>query len=160
LADTLTIARRAGGFSLRVRHEDASERGAPRVARAARAAVPRGADNLVLRAARCFARETGIRAGARFTLVKRIPARAGLGGGSADAAATLVGLRALHGIAIPRARLMEMAGALGSDVPFAVRGGTALGLGRGERLRALRPVAPFRALVVVPAWSIETRAAF
>jgi 4-diphosphocytidyl-2-C-methyl-D-erythritol kinase len=114
----------------------------------------------VLRAARLLASRAGLRGGARFTLTKRIPARAGLGGGSADAAAALVGLARLHGLALSRADRIEMGAALGSDVPFAATGGTALGTGRGERLRPLRLARPFRAVIAVPAWRVSTANAF
>jgi len=121
--------------------------------------VPRGADNLVLRAARLAAEELGL-PGARFLLRKRIPAGAGLGGGSADAAAALVGLARLYGAKLGPEGRLALAARLGSDVPFACLGGTALGLGRGERLRALRLKRPFRAAIAVPRWRISTAAAF
>lgn len=156
LADTL-VAEPARAFSLRVRHENAAVRGS--LPAAARRAVPAGADNLVLRAARAFAERHGGGA-ARLTLVKRIPARAGMGGGSADAAAALAAMAALAGRRLARRERLELALALGSDVPFAVVGGTALGLGRGETLRPLTLDRPFRAVVAVPRWQIETRAAF
>jgi 4-diphosphocytidyl-2-C-methyl-D-erythritol kinase len=174
LADTLEIRPRARGFSLAVRFEDASiiargagasrrRSGRPRPRRPhgnAGPVVPRGPDNLVLRAARLWRETTGIERGAAFRLVKRIPLAAGMGGGSADAAATLVGLSRLHRVRLGRARGLELAARLGSDVPFALAGGTALGLGRGERLRPVRLARPFRALVVVPRWRIATAAAF
>ncbi len=93
--------------------------------------------NLVLRAADALRAATGTRAGAAIALTKRIPAAAGLGGGSSDAAAALLGLRRLWGVDIDDAALHEIAASLGSDVPFFLRGGTALGTGRGERLQAL-----------------------
>ena len=163
LADTLTATRRRNGFTLHIRHEDAAS---PRSARgrrgagAARSLVPAGAENLVLRAARLFAASVGYGVGARFDLVKRIPAQAGLGGGSADAAAALLAMERIAGFAASRARRLALAEELGSDVPFAVLGGTALGLGRGERLTRLRLERPFRALLVVPAWRVPTAAAF
>lgn len=158
LADTLEITPRRAGFDLRVRHENAALRGRP--PRAQRGSVPRGPRNLVLRAARLLARRAGIEGGARFRLIKRIPARAGLGGGSADAAAALAGLAALHGIRLsPRVKL-ALAAELGSDVPFAITGGTALGTGRGEALSPLALARPFRAVIAVPAWNIPTARAF
>ena len=74
----------------------------------------------------------------RITLDKRIPVAAGLGGGSTDAAAVLVGLNRLWGLRWPVERLEEVAVGLGMDVPFFLRGGAALATGRGERLRAAR----------------------
>lgn len=158
LSDTLTVRRTRSGFSLRVRHEHVAVRG--RLARSAEAAVPAGAGNLVLRAARLLAERFGIESGAEFELVKRIPARAGLGGGSADAAAALAGLAAVHGIPLSREQRITLGAELGSDVPFATIGGTALGRGRGERLTSLKLAKPFRALIAVPRWGISTAQAF
>ena len=165
LADALVVERRARGFSLAVRFEDASARGAQRRgAGAARrtgiAAVPRGSANLVLRAARMLASRFGLPGGARFTLIKRIPVGAGLGGGSADAAAALTGLARLYRLRLGPAERLAIGGELGSDVPFALLGGTALGLGRGERLRPLRLGHPFRAVLAVPHWRVSTARAF
>lgn len=158
LSDTLTVRRTRSGFSLRVRHEHLAVRG--RLARSAEAAVPAGAGNLVLRAARLLAERFGLDSGAEFELVKRIPARAGLGGGSADAAAALAGLAAVHGIPLSREQRITLGAELGSDVPFATIGGTALGRGRGERLTSLKLAKPFRALIAVPRWGISTAQAF
>lgn len=158
LADTLAAERTRRGFSLRVVHEEAAFRGGQ--GRAARATVPAGAANLVLRAARLASERLGLAGGARFTLVKRIPARAGMGGGSADAAAALAAMLAMHGRRLPRARGLALAAELGSDVPFAFTGGTALGLGRGERLTPLRLAQPLRAIVAVPHWRVSTADAF
>jgi 4-diphosphocytidyl-2-C-methyl-D-erythritol kinase len=159
LHDTLTVARTARGFSLRVRHEHVEARGA--ASRASQRAVPAGRDNLVLRAARLIARDLALPGGARFTLTKRIPAQAGMGGGSADAAAAIAGMLALHGRKLSEERRSASALQLGSDVPFALLNhGTALGTGRGERLRSLRLREPFRAVVAVPEWRVSTREAF
>ncbi len=158
LADTLVAERSASGFTLRVRHEDVATNG--RGSRATESDVPKGAANLVLRAARLLARELSLKGGARFTLIKRIPSRSGMGGGSADAAAAAASLLALHGRRLSLSRRIEYASQLGSDVPFAISGGTALGLGRGERLRRLRLRSPFRAIVAVPRWRVSTAEAF
>jgi 4-diphosphocytidyl-2-C-methyl-D-erythritol kinase len=91
-------------------------------------------DNLVLRAARALARHTQREPFARLHLRKQIPVAAGLAGGSADAAAALVACDELWGTGLGRADLAKLARALGSDVPFLVLGGTALGTGRGERV--------------------------
>src|SRR5262249_36944710 len=98
--------------------------------------------------------------GARFTLVKRIPAQAGMGGGSDDAAAAIAALLALHGRSLSREEKLACALQLGSDVPFAFFGGTALGMGRGERLTPLRLREPFRAVVAMPDWRVSTAQAF
>jgi 4-diphosphocytidyl-2-C-methyl-D-erythritol kinase len=158
LHDTLTVAPAARGFTLRVRHVQAAARGMlPRTSRA----VPAGPENLVLRAARLVSERFGLEGGARFTLTKRIPAQAGMGGGSADAAAAIAGLWAMHGRKRPSGVLLSACALeLGSDVPFALLGGTALGLGRGEQLRPLRLREPFRAVIAMPAWRVLTRDAF
>lgn len=93
--------------------------------------------NLVIRAARALARSTGVPPHARLHLRKQIPLAGGLAGGSADAAAALVACDALWGTGLSRDELAEIAAGLGSDVPFLIHGGTALGTGRGE---AVSPV--------------------
>jgi 4-diphosphocytidyl-2-C-methyl-D-erythritol kinase len=158
LADTLVAERTTRGFSLRVRHEDAAIPGRRSPAR--RDVVPTGPDNLVLRAARLVHEELGLPGGARFTLVKRIPAQAGMGGGSADAAAALAAVLRLHSRRVTRARILAWSLRLGSDVPFASLGGTALGEGRGERLTRMRLSSSFRAIVAMPAWRVSTKDAF
>ena len=158
LADTLTAAPRRRGFTLAVRLEEAAARG--RTLRAGAAAVPKGQRNLVIRAARRAARRFGIEGGARFLLVKRIPSRAGLGGGSADAAAAIAGLLALHRVRPGASARLELAAELGSDVPFALAGGTALGLGRGEKLTRLGLGSTFRAVIAVPPWRVSTAWAY
>lgn len=114
---------------------------------------PRGAapveENLVLAAARLLQRESGVSAGAAVHLTKRIPTAGGLGGGSSDAATALLGLRRLWGLNLDGDALRELAAHLGSDVPFFVSGGTALGEGRGEQLTPLPPAAG-EAVVAVP----------
>src|SRR5688572_16922902 len=93
--------------------------------------------NLVIRAAQALAASAKVEAKARLHLRKQIPLAAGLAGGSADAAATLVACDALWGTGYSRADLAKIAETLGSDVPFLLHGGTALGTGRGE---AVSPV--------------------
>lgn len=99
--------------------------------------VPTDDRNLAVRAARALAEAAGTARGVRITLDKRIPVAAGLGGGSSDAAATLIGLNRLWRLRWPAARLAEVAVTLGMDVPFFLRGGTALATGRGEKLEAV-----------------------
>jgi 4-diphosphocytidyl-2-C-methyl-D-erythritol kinase len=96
--------------------------------------VPRGADNLACRAAAGLARHAGVPADVTLHLRKGIPVAAGMAGGSADAAAALVACDALWGLGLSRAELLDVAARLGSDVPFALVGGTAVGLGRGEQV--------------------------
>jgi 4-diphosphocytidyl-2-C-methyl-D-erythritol kinase len=125
LFDELEV-RPAERFSVHVRGEGAAGE------------VPTGSDNLALRAARLLAERTGItladELGVRIELNKQIPVAAGMAGGSADAAGALVACDALWGTGLSRDDLLELAAGLGSDVPFAVQGGTALGTGRGEQL--------------------------
>ena len=94
--------------------------------------LPLDESNLVLRAARALAVHTGVPAQARLHLRKQIPVAGGLAGGSADAAAALVACDALWGTGLSRDELAQIAASVGSDVPFLVHGGTALGTGRGE----------------------------
>lgn len=99
--------------------------------------VPTGADNLAWRAVRALAAHAGKPSDdpkIRLVLRKGIPVAGGMAGGSADAAATLVGLAALWQLDIGRDELAKLAAELGSDIPFALYGGTALGTGRGEQL--------------------------
>jgi 4-diphosphocytidyl-2-C-methyl-D-erythritol kinase len=103
------------------------------------ASVPAGRANLAARAARALAAASGRRrrqAAVRIEIRKRIPVAAGLAGGSADAAATLVACNELWGARLTQPELREVAASVGSDVPFALLGGTAIGHGRGEKLTA------------------------
>lgn len=93
--------------------------------------------DLALRAARLLQRATGTRHGADIRVTKRVPAGAGLGGGSSDAATTLLALNRMWDCGLDRARLAELALALGADVPFFVHGSNAFGEGRGQRLTPL-----------------------
>ena len=158
LADTLVATRIRRGFRLRVRHEDASVRG--QAGRALRAPVPAGESNLVVRAARKMAERAGIEGGASFRLIKRIPARAGLGGGSADAAAAVAAMAALYRPRMSLEARRSLCAEIGSDVPFALQGGTAIGLGRGERLQPARLDGPFRVVLAVPRWRVPTAWAY
>lgn len=115
---------------------------------------PGGADlgpaeeNLAVRAARLLQEEVLGQRGLEIGLVKRIPVGSGLGGGSSDAAAVLLGLAGLADPPVPPGRLHALASGLGADVPFFLEGGTQLGAGRGDRLTPLPPW-PARPLVVV-----------
>ncbi|MFL6115776.1 MAG: 4-(cytidine 5'-diphospho)-2-C-methyl-D-erythritol kinase [Catenulispora sp.] len=98
------------------------------------AEVPLDATNLAWRAAVLLAETTGRRPGARLHLAKGIPVAGGMAGGSADAAGALVACDALWGTGLSRDQLHALAARLGSDVPFALYGGTAMGTGRGEQI--------------------------
>ncbi|TRW17846.1 4-(cytidine 5'-diphospho)-2-C-methyl-D-erythritol kinase [Glacieibacterium frigidum] len=120
-----------------------------------------GDDNLVLRAARLLQRETGIRTGAALHLTKRIPVAAGLGGGSADAAAALRLLAREWGVERSRADLTAMAAELGADVPACVASQTCLGTGRGEVLTPVDAgVAGMPVLIMNPRVPVPTGPVF
>jgi 4-diphosphocytidyl-2-C-methyl-D-erythritol kinase len=114
--------------------------------------------NLVYRAIESARRELGWRRGVRARLVKRIPVGRGLGGGSSDAAAALIGMMRLARKEIPAARLIEIGSSLGADVPFFLFGGTALGIGRGDEIYPL-PDAPHSSVLVVSPIGIAVRTA-
>ena len=117
--------------------------------------------NLAVRAAERFHREVGAAPAVDLHLTKRIPAAAGLGGGSSDAAAVLRALNALHGDPLPRAALLQMAIELGADVPFFLCGSPyALAWGRGERVMPLPPLPPRPVLVAHPGEAMPTAEAF
>jgi len=108
-------------------------------------------DNLVLKAAKLLREATGCTNGAVIQLTKRIPIAAGLGSGSTDAAATLVGLNQLWKLNLSRERLVGLASKLGSDVAFFLYGGTALAKGRGEQITPLPPAPELRLVLLQPA---------
>lgn len=113
-------------------------------------------DNLALRAAHALAAERG----AEIILEKNLPVAAGLGGGSADAAAALRGLNALWNLKRDNADLLNLAAALGSDVPACVTSRTAWMEGRGERLTILPPLPPLDIVLVNPGVKVPTRDVF
>lgn len=119
--------------------------------------VVTGDDNLVMRAARRLWEAVDDRPGAHIRLVKRIPVAAGLGGGSADAAATLVLLARLWSLDLDRGRLFDVASSLGSDVPFFLVGGLCVGVGRGDEVTALPDLRTREVVVVVPPVQVPTR---
>ncbi|MBI4338215.1 MAG: 4-(cytidine 5'-diphospho)-2-C-methyl-D-erythritol kinase [Chloroflexi bacterium] len=109
-----------------------------------------GPDNLAFRAALLLQGKYAPGRGVAIGIKKGIPVAGGLGGGSTDAAATLVALDRLWGLDLGMARLLDAAAALGSDVPFFIRGGTAVARGRGEVVETLRPAPPFWMVLVCP----------
>ena len=118
-----------------------------------------GPDNLALRAAERLRAETGHRGGARIRLTKKIPQAAGLGGGSSDAAAVLIGLSRLWNVRMSAEDLTPIAAELGSDVPFFLYGGTAMIQGRGEIVRPLPPADLRYALIVTPEIQLQNKTA-
>jgi 4-diphosphocytidyl-2-C-methyl-D-erythritol kinase len=119
-------------------------------------ALPQGEENLAGRAARLFLERTGIDRGVRIDIVKRVPAGAGLGGGSANAASALAGLDRLFGTRLGPEQLHPIAARLGSDVPFFLYGGTALGLGRGDEVYPLPDFPAAEVLIALPPFRIAT----
>lgn len=119
--------------------------------------IPGDESNLAVRAARAFFAETGVEpCGLEIEIVKRIPAQAGMAGGSSDGAATLRALRKLLKPDLPGEELERIAALVGSDVPYCVRGGTALAEGRGERLSTLRDAPRLHAVLCKPDFAIST----
>jgi 4-diphosphocytidyl-2-C-methyl-D-erythritol kinase len=143
LADTLTFARRDDGVIRRVRDL---------------AGVPAG-DDLALRAARAMQQASGTRFGVDYAIDKRIAMGAGLGGGSSDAASTLLALNRLWSLGWPRAALAALALPLGADVPFFVGGASALARGIGEVLTPVTLPALWIVLVLPPV-SVPTAAVY
>jgi 4-diphosphocytidyl-2-C-methyl-D-erythritol kinase len=147
LCDELTLQRTGNGIQLTCNE----------------AALPTDSSNLVVRAAAAFFTVAGLPANVRIHLEKRIPMAAGLGGGSGNAAATLLGLNDLFEGALSPRQLPEIAASLGSDVPFFLQSMPALATGRGERVE---PLATFRALdgcgllLVQPGFGIATAWAY
>lgn len=118
-----------------------------------------GPDNLVWQAAQELQTLAGCRQGARITLEKAIPVAAGLGGGSSDAAATLLALNQLWDLGLSRETLEGVAARLGADVAFFLYGGTALAEGRGEKITPLAPFPPTTFLLVHPPIFLEAKTA-
>lgn len=142
LADSLTLTLGSPGIRLRVTGDVGG-------------AAPD--DNLVTRAVRAYHEAARVEPGVDVRLEKRIPVGAGLGGGSADAAATLLGLDQLLGQPLGLERMRTIAAGLGSDVPFLLEAmPMALAWGRGERMMSLRPPGPAWAVLALPDVHIET----
>jgi 4-diphosphocytidyl-2-C-methyl-D-erythritol kinase len=115
-----------------------------------------GADNLAIRAARLLARTTGYRGGVHLRIEKHVPIAGGMGGGSADAAATLLACDALWGTERTRDQLLALGAELGADVPFALAGGTAIGTGRGDRLSPALAKGTFQWVLAIAEFGVST----
>ncbi len=122
--------------------------------------LPAGEGNTAYRAARLFFERTGLKSGVKIRIDKRIPAGAGLAGGSADAAAVLVGLNALLQAGLTVRELCEIGVKVGADVPFCILGGTARIGGIGEKLTPLPALCGCWFVVVKPAVSVSTAEAY
>ena len=134
--------------------------GAPELPEYMQKLVTYGEENLALKALRALQAYTGCKAGAAIHLLKRVPIQAGLGGGSADAAAMLVGLNRFWDLRLTQEELLQIGATLGSDVPFLLQGGTARGTGRGEILTYGKSPDPHWLLLVKPKVSVSTGAAY
>jgi len=147
LHDTVTVSPRQGPFGLACRTPG----------------VPADRTNLVWRAADVLWAAMGRSGEARdahIKLDKTIPSQAGLGGGSANAAAALVGLNTVWGARLSRRDLSHLAAKLGSDVPFFLQGGTALGAGRGEELYPIDDVHRMGVIIIKPSFGVPTADAY
>ena len=122
--------------------------------------IPTGPKNTAYKAALAFFYYTGLLAGADITIHKSVPVRAGMGGGSADAAAVLVGLNTLYGAHLSMTELCALGASVGADVPFALMGGTCRVQGLGDLIKALPPCPDCWFTVVMPGYGISTPAAF
>ncbi|PZE24758.1 4-(cytidine 5'-diphospho)-2-C-methyl-D-erythritol kinase [Curtobacterium sp. MCBD17_028] len=123
-------------------------------------AVPVDESNLALRAARLVAERAGYRGGVHLTIEKQVPVAGGMGGGSADAAATLLAVDTLWGTSLGRDELLRLAAGLGADVPFAFSGGTAIGTGRGDELSPALASGQFHWVLVLSDEGLSTPAVY
>ena len=144
LADFVTI--RLGGAAVRVSCSDPF--------------IPQDEGNICFKAAAAFFEEIQEECGADIQIEKRIPHGAGLGGGSADAAAVLIGMNRIYDNAISGKRLFEIGVNIGADVPFCMAGGTKLCRGIGEDMRDIEPFPKRAYLVVMPDFKCDTRGAY
>src|SRR5215472_13448103 len=146
LCDKINIEQRSGKQTIAFRCDDPS--------------VPKGEDNLVVRAAKIFFEETNISSGISIELKKRIPHGAGLGGGSSDAASTLLALNELFATNLPREALSKIAEMIGSDVPFFIFQSAAVCKGRGELVRPTRLREQLSVLLLKPGFGVPTQWAY
>lgn len=147
LHDRLSFESRSSGIELELPDTDDS-------------GLPTGSDNLVVRAAELLAEQVGRPVGARIELEKRIPAGRGLGGGSSDAAVTLLALNELWQAGLCFRDLAGLAAEIGMDVPFFLVGGTALGVGRGDEIFPLPHQLAVPIVLILPDFAISTAAAY
>jgi 4-diphosphocytidyl-2-C-methyl-D-erythritol kinase len=124
------------------------------------AQVPCDETNLVYQAGVKLRRAAGVKAGARIEIEKRIPVAAGMGGGSSNAAATLMALEKLWRLTMDEREMFAIAASLGSDVPLFLIGGTLLGVGRGEEVYPIEEVESANLLLVNPGVAVSTAAAY
>ena len=116
--------------------------------------------NTAIKAALAFFHYTGLLAGVEITIYKNVPVRAGMAGGSADAAGVLVGLNVLYGAKLSMSELCALGAKIGADVPFALMGGTCRVQGVGDVMKALPPCPDCWFTVVMPDYGVSTPEAF
>jgi 4-diphosphocytidyl-2-C-methyl-D-erythritol kinase len=141
LADTLHFRQGGAGTVLTCDHPD----------------VPLGEENLISRAVSLFREAVGVQEGLQIEIEKRIPMAGGLGGGSSNAAVTLLALQSLWEISLPPRELFRLASQLGADVPFFLLGGTALGVGRGDEVYPMPELSAPLLLLVNVGLPVPTR---
>jgi 4-diphosphocytidyl-2-C-methyl-D-erythritol kinase len=146
LCDEINIERRRGKNKIELRCDDPS--------------VPKGDDNLAVRAANLFFEKTKLDGGISIELKKKIPHGAGLGGGSSDAASALLVLNELFDTKLPREALAKIAEAIGSDVPFFIFQSAAVCKGRGELIRPTRLRDQLSVLLLKPEFGVPTQWAY
>src|SRR6476620_6741124 len=146
LCDEIKMERRSGKQQIAFRCDDPS--------------VPKGKDNIVVRAANVFFEETKVTSGVAIALKKTIPHGAGLGGGSSDAASTLLALNELFETNLPREALAKMAEMIGSDVPFFIFQSAAVCRGRGELVSPTRLREQLSVLLMKPEFGVPTQWAY
>ena len=146
LCDEIKIDRRSGKQEIAFRCDDPL--------------LPKGEDNIVVRAANVFFEETKVSTGVSIALKKRIPHGAGLGGGSSDAASTLLALNELFETNLPREALAKMAGMIGSDVPFFIFQSAAVCKGRGELVSPTKLREQLSLLLLKPEFGVPTQWAY
>jgi 4-diphosphocytidyl-2-C-methyl-D-erythritol kinase len=144
LCDTITIGDAQAGI----------------VIQSASSNVPRNARNSIWKAALLLKERCNVDRGVKFRLVKRVPVGGGMGGGSADAAATLVGLNKFWQLGLSQAELLTISQEIGMDVAFCILGGTALATGRGEIVQPLPSPSKLHLVIVNPGIFVSTRTAY
>lgn len=122
--------------------------------------VPTDGTNLAIKAARLLAKATGHEGGVDLAIDKNVPVAGGMGGGSADAAATLLACDALWGTGLSRDELLRLGAQLGADVPFALMGGTAIGTGRGDELSPALAQGTFQWVLALADFGLSTPAVY
>jgi 4-diphosphocytidyl-2-C-methyl-D-erythritol kinase len=117
-------------------------------------------ETTVFKAAKLFLRDLGLQGGFKISVEKHIPVKAGLGGGSVDAAATIMALDRLNGTALSSGELASMAGLIGADVPFFLSGGAAIVSGKGDLIESIPSRNDFGILLVYPGFGVSTKWAY